>query len=64
MSPIQYENPQTVFDLLDRQFRLDENVLVELTKTFLKEFKTGLGSYNHPMAMMWVLQQRFQKNYV
>ncbi|KIM45917.1 hypothetical protein M413DRAFT_7969 [Hebeloma cylindrosporum] len=49
---LQYENPQVVFDLLDRQFSLDENVLVELTKTFLEEFKTGLGSYNHPMAMM------------
>ena len=55
MSPIQYENPQTVFDLLNRQFSLSENVLVGLTKAFLEEFKTGLGGYNHPMAMMWVL---------
>jgi len=53
---LQYENPQAVFDLLDRQFSLDENVLVQLTKAFLEEFKTGLGSYNHAMAMMWVLR--------
>jgi hexokinase len=53
---LQYESPQAVFDLLSRQFSLDENVLVELTKTFLEEFKIGLGSYNHPMAMMWVLR--------
>lgn len=52
----QYESPQAVFDLLSRQFSLDENVLVELTRTFLEEFKTGLGNYNQPMAMMWVLR--------
>jgi hexokinase len=52
---LQYEDSQAVFDLLSRQFSLDENVLIDLTKTFLEEFKTGLGSYNHPMAMMWVL---------
>ncbi|KAF8974696.1 hexokinase [Flammula alnicola] len=51
-SSFQYESPQAVFDLLDSQFSLDDNVLVELTKTFLEEFKTGLGSYNHPMAMI------------
>lgn len=48
----QYVNSQAVFDLLERQFILGEDVLVELTKAFLEEFKVGLENYNHPMAMM------------
>lgn len=46
------ENAQRIFDDIDQQFQLDPDSLVELTKAFLAEFRVGLGSYNHPMAMM------------
>ncbi|KDR83514.1 hypothetical protein GALMADRAFT_235701 [Galerina marginata CBS 339.88] len=48
----QYEGPQALFDLIHRQFSLEEEVLVELTKTFLAEFKIGLENYAQPMAMI------------
>jgi len=52
LSIFQYEHPQAVFDLLERQISLKEDSLVSLTHAFLDEFKLGLSSYNHPMAMM------------
>jgi hexokinase len=52
MSALQYDSPQAVFDLIDRQLTLDDNALVELTKAFLAEFKLGLEKYGQPMAMM------------
>ncbi|PPQ66277.1 hypothetical protein CVT26_010961 [Gymnopilus dilepis] len=48
----QYEGPQAVFDLIQRQFTLDQDSLVEITKAFLREFKVGLENYGHPMAMI------------
>ncbi|KAH9482884.1 Glucokinase [Psilocybe cubensis] len=48
----QYDSAQSVFDLLERQFVIGEDTLVELTQAFLEEFKVGLESYNHPMAMI------------
>lgn len=48
----QYNSAQAVFDLLQQQFSLSDDVLVDLTQAFLAEFKLGLGSYNHAMAMM------------
>ncbi|PPQ68776.1 hypothetical protein CVT24_007718 [Panaeolus cyanescens] len=48
----QYNDPQAVFDLIDKQFSVDDNVLLDLTKTFLEEFKVGLANYNQAMAMI------------
>jgi hypothetical protein len=45
---------QKIFDGIHSQFQLSPEMLVELTGAFLDEFKVGLGSYNHPMAMMYV----------
>jgi len=52
ISSFHYQSAQEVFDLIESQFTLQQEPLVELTKTFLNEFKTGLTSYNHAMAMM------------
>ncbi|KAJ3506221.1 hypothetical protein NLJ89_g6991 [Agrocybe chaxingu] len=52
LSTFQYESAQAVFDLLERQFSLTDDFLIELTKAFLEEFKVGLSSYNHAMAMI------------
>ncbi|RDB20456.1 Glucokinase [Hypsizygus marmoreus] len=49
---LSYEDSQRVFDDIDRHFQLGPEFLVELTKTFLEEFRLGLSSYNHPMAMI------------
>ncbi|KAJ7499288.1 hypothetical protein FB451DRAFT_1428708 [Mycena latifolia] len=43
---------QRIFDDIHRQFQLSPETLIELTGAFLDEFKVGLGSYNHPMAMI------------
>ncbi|KAJ8086161.1 hypothetical protein PM082_004983 [Marasmius tenuissimus] len=47
-----YKDPQTVFDDIDFQMTLEPSTLTELVKAFLDEFRTGLGDYNHPMAMI------------
>ncbi|KAK7060171.1 hypothetical protein VNI00_000935 [Paramarasmius palmivorus] len=47
-----YKDPQNVFDSIDYQLTLEPSTLTELVKAFLNEFKVGLGSYNHPMAMI------------
>lgn len=47
-----YQNAQAVFDVIDNQFTLQPDSLVELTKAFLDEVKIGLANYNQPMAMM------------
>ena len=52
ISSFYYKNPREVFDFIDDQFTLKPDSLVELTKTFLDEIKTGLANYNQPMAMM------------
>ena len=52
ISSFYYKNPQEVFDFIDDQFTLKPDSLVELTKTFLDEVKTGLTNYNQAMAMM------------
>ncbi|KAJ7162589.1 hypothetical protein C8R43DRAFT_990841 [Mycena crocata] len=43
---------QFIFDDIHRQFQLSPETLIELTGAFLDEFKTGLGKYNYPMAMI------------
>ncbi|KAL0949823.1 hypothetical protein HGRIS_009859 [Hohenbuehelia grisea] len=43
---------QRVFDDIDRHFQLSPETLTELTKTFLDEFRLGLGNYGHAMAMI------------
>lgn len=40
---------------IERQFHLDSNGLIVLTKAFLDEVAEGLGTYGHPMAMMYAL---------
>ena len=51
LSNFQHEQPQAVFDLLERNLSLEDG-LVSLTKAFLEEFQTGLENYNQPMGMM------------
>ncbi|KAF9569461.1 hexokinase [Agrocybe pediades] len=46
------DSGKAVFDLLEQQFTIGEDVLVGLTKAFLEEFKLGLSEYNHDMAMI------------
>ncbi|KAJ6627457.1 hypothetical protein B0H10DRAFT_2210381 [Mycena sp. CBHHK59/15] len=43
---------QSILDDIHRQFQLGPETLIELTGAFLDEFKVGLSSYNHPMAMI------------
>ncbi|ESK93616.1 putative glucokinase [Moniliophthora roreri MCA 2997] len=47
-----YKDPQDVFDKIDYQVALEPSTLTGLVKAFLDEFRVGLGSYNHPMAMI------------
>lgn len=47
-----YKNAQEVFDIIEDQFTLQPDSLVELTKAFLDEVKIGLANYNQAMAMM------------
>lgn len=53
ISSFYYKNPQEVFDFIDDQFTLKPDSLVEVTKAFLGEVKTGLANYNQAMAMMY-----------
>ncbi|KAF5387613.1 hypothetical protein D9615_000084 [Tricholomella constricta] len=46
------QDPQRLFDDIDRSFQLNPQILVDLTKAFLHEISLGLGAYNHPMAMI------------
>jgi hexokinase len=55
ISALTYDNAQHIFDDIDRHFQLNQETLVELSNAFLDEFRAGLGNYNHPMAMMYVL---------
>ena len=52
ISSFYYKNAQEVFDILEDQFTLQPDFLVELTKAFLDEVKIGLTNYNQAMAMM------------
>lgn len=52
LSNFQHENPQAVFDLLERHLSLKGDSLVSLTQKFLDEFKTGLANYSQPMGMI------------
>jgi hexokinase len=52
LDSFQQENPQAVFDILDRHLNLKEASLATLTQTFLHEFKIGLENYGQPMGMM------------
>lgn len=45
---------QAVFDDIEKQLTLSDETLVTIASAFLDEFKAGLGSYGHPMAMMCV----------
>jgi len=47
-----YKSPQEIFDIIEDQFTLQPHSLVELTKAFLDEIKTGLTNYNQAMAMI------------
>lgn len=52
ISSFYYQSPQEVFDVIDSQFTLHPDSLIELTKAFLDEVKIGLTNYNCAMAMM------------
>ncbi|KAF9452017.1 hexokinase [Macrolepiota fuliginosa MF-IS2] len=47
-----YSSAQELYDTIDAQFQLSNAQLVDLTKTFLDEFKQGLEGYGHAMAMI------------
>lgn len=49
------DDPQRVFDDIHRQFQLSPQLLIELATAFVDEIRLGLGSYNHAMAMVYVL---------
>ncbi|KNZ71716.1 Glucokinase-1 [Termitomyces sp. J132] len=46
------QEPQRLFDDIDRSFQLSSQDLVGLTKAFLHEISLGLASYGQPMAMI------------
>lgn len=48
------QSAQQILDDIESQFQLDDDRLRAITSQFLKEVETGLGEYNHPMAMMFV----------
>ncbi|KAG5644937.1 hypothetical protein DXG03_007402 [Asterophora parasitica] len=55
MPPVQAlsaQDPQRIFDEIDRDFQLNPELLVDLTQAFLHEIGRGLGAYGHPMAMI------------
>ena len=49
------DNPQRVFDNINRHFQLTPEALTDLTTAFVEEIGLGLAKYNHPMAMVYVL---------
>jgi hexokinase len=53
-SALVVDDVQRVFDGIERQFELDTDSLVALTKAFLDEVARGLATYGQPMAMMCV----------
>jgi hexokinase len=53
-SAFAYSSAKDLYEHIDAQFQLSDNQLVELTKTFLHEFKLGLEGYGRAMAMMYV----------
>lgn len=48
-----HHSPQAVYEQINAQFQLSNAQLVDLTRTFLQEFKLGLENYGHDMAMMY-----------
>lgn len=48
------QDPQSIFNNIDRSFQIEPKALVELAKAFLHEFGLGLSSYGQAMAMMSV----------
>ena len=55
ISSFYYKSPKEVFEFIGKQFTLEPDFLVELTKAFLDEVKIGLTNYNQAMAMMCAL---------
>ncbi|EKM80237.1 hypothetical protein AGABI1DRAFT_57808 [Agaricus bisporus var. burnettii JB137-S8] len=47
-----HHSPQAVYEQINAQFQLSNAQLVDLTRTFLQEFKLGLENYGHDMAMI------------
>lgn len=48
----QYNDAQSVFDLIESQLTISDEAAVEITKGFLHEFEQGLSSYGKDMAMI------------
>jgi hypothetical protein len=48
-----HHSPQEIYEHINTQFQLSNAQLLDLAKTFLHEFKLGLESYGHDMAMMY-----------
>lgn len=58
-----YSSAKELYDHIDAQFRVSNTQLVDLTKTFLHEFKLGLEDYGHAMAMMYAIDPFNQASY-
>lgn len=54
-SALYSQSQQDILNTVHAQFTLSEDILLNLTKTFLREAAQGLASYGHSMAMMYVL---------
>jgi hypothetical protein len=54
--------PQQILDDIEAQFHIDDDTLKEIVSQFLKEFETGLGEYNYPMAMMCVMHRGWKSS--
>jgi hypothetical protein len=49
------DSAEAILEDIERQFHLDADVLVSLTKAYLDELAVGLGAYGNALAMMCVL---------
>lgn len=54
-SALIFDSTDQLIQDIEKQFHLDVDALVSLTKAFLDEVAEGLGTYGHPMAMMYAL---------
>jgi len=49
------DSAEAILEDIEKQFHLDADVLVSLTKAYLDELAEGLGAYGNALAMMYVV---------
>lgn len=49
------DSTKQILNGIESQFQLSNDGLIEIVQKFLHDFALGLGEYNHPMAMMYVM---------